>query len=259
MWNQSSGPIRHYAGQAAQDLSGMTQIVGKEFVNIVGTDLSQIVGAGPQHPSQRAPIQGGTTTAAHKRLFQTGLISAPVIAHMPAHGAAVALALLSRGASPDQAIHASGAPAVHAQVQGKKPMQQRVGQMVPGGGGGPMEVPMVGNGPREFPMGFGITPVANGANVIINAQPQVNFRPSRLVIPDSIAPSFMINDFKIGMRSQLVAPGSIPAQSFTQNAVGTAMALDTVNVGQFVTLDVTNVAAQPVNFAASLFGTTLNS
>jgi len=127
------------------------------------------------------------------------------------------------------------------------------------GSGGPMEVPMVGNGPREFPMGFGITPVANGANVIINAQPQVNFRPSRLVIPDSIAPSFMINDFKIGMRSQLVAPGSIPAQSFTQNAVGTAMALDTVNVGQFVTLDVTNVAAQPTNFAASLFGTTLNS
>jgi hypothetical protein len=127
------------------------------------------------------------------------------------------------------------------------------------GGGGPMEVPMVGNGPREFPMGFGITPVANGANVIINAQPQVNFRPSRLVIPDSIAPSFMINDFKIGMRSQLVAPGSLPAQSFTQTAVGTAMALDTVNVGQFVTLDVTNVAAQPVNFAASLFGTTLNS
>ena len=127
------------------------------------------------------------------------------------------------------------------------------------GGQGPMEAPMVGNGPREFPMGFGITPVANGANVIINAQPQVNFRPSRLVIPDSIAPSFMINDFKIGMRSQLVAPGSIPAQSFTQTAVGTAMALDTVNVGQFVTLDVTNVAAQPVNFAASLFGTTLNS
>ena len=84
-----------------------------------------------------------------------------------------------------------------------------------GGGGAPMEVPQVGNGPREFPMGFGLTPVANGANVIINANPQVNFRPSRLVVPDSIAPSFMINDFKIGMRSQLVAPGSLPAQSFT--------------------------------------------
>jgi hypothetical protein len=133
--------------------------------------------------------------------------------------------------------------------------------MNPRGGGapGPMEVPLVGNGPREFPMGFGLTPVANGANQIINANPQVNFRPSRLVIPDTVAPSFMINDFKIGMRSQLVAPGALPAQSFTQQAVGTAMALDTVNVGQFVTLDVTNVSAQPANFAASLFGTTLNS
>jgi hypothetical protein len=98
MWNQPGGPIRHYVGQPAQDLGGMTQIVGKEFQNIVGTDLTQ-----------------------------------------------------------------------------------------------------------------------------------------------------------------LVAPGSIPAQSFTQTAVGTAMALDTVNVGQFVTLDVTNVGAQPANFAASLFGTTLNS
>jgi hypothetical protein len=127
------------------------------------------------------------------------------------------------------------------------------------GGGNPREVPLRGNGPREFPMGFGLTPVAAGANVIINANPQVNFRPSRLVIPDSVAPSFMINDFKIGMRSQLVAPGALPAQSFTQEAVGTAMALDTVNVGQFVTLDVTNVSTQTVNFSASLFGTTLNS
>ena len=151
-------------------------------------------------------------------------------------------------------------PAAYANWKHPAQQHQRVGQDLSAAApSGPMEVPMVGNGPREFPMGFGITPVANGANVIINAQPQVNFRPSRLVIPDSIAPSFMINDFKIGMRSQLVAPGSIPAQSFTQTAVGTAMALDTVNVGQFVTLDVTNVAAQPVNFAASLFGTTLNS
>ena len=132
--------------------------------------------------------------------------------------------------------------------------------MMPRGSQGmPHEVPLGSNGPREFPMGFGLTPVAAGANTIINAQPQVNFRPSRLVIPDSVAPSFMVNDFKIGMRSQLVAPGALPAQSFTQQAVGTAMSLDTVNVGQFVTLDVTNVSVQAANFAASLFGTTLNS
>jgi hypothetical protein len=158
-------------------------------------------------------------------------------------------------------LHAAGAPPLSGQsttAAAAHNYRHHVGQ-AGSGGGGPYEVPMVGNGPREFPMGFGITPVAMGANVIINAQPQVNFRPSRLVIPDSIAPSFMINDFKIGMRSQLVAPGSIPAQSFTQTAVGTAMALDTVNVGQFTTLDVTNVASQTVNFAASLFGTTLNS
>jgi hypothetical protein len=121
------------------------------------------------------------------------------------------------------------------------------------------EVPLPGNGPRTFPMGFGLTAIAAGASTTINANPQVNFRPDRLVIPDSIAPSFMINDFKIGMRSQFVAPGSVPAQSFTQGAIDTLMLLDTVNVGQFVTLDVTNVSTQTVNFAATLFGKTLNS
>ncbi len=129
----------------------------------------------------------------------------------------------------------------------------------PTNGGSPREVPMRGNGPREFPMGFGLTAIAAGAQQIINANPQVNFRPSRLVIPDNVAPSFMVNDFKIGMRSQLVAPGALPAASFTEKAVGTAMSLDTVNVGQFVTLDVTNVSTQAANFTASLFGTTLNS
>ena len=148
-------------------------------------------------------------------------------------------------------------------------LQQIVGQAVsdalssafrrPGMSGSPREVPMVGNGPREFPMGFGLTAIASGAQQIINANPQVNFRPSRLVIPDTVAPSFMVNDFKIGMRSQLVAPGALPATSFTEKAVGTAMSLDTVNVGQFVTLDVSNVSTQAANFSASLFGTTLNS
>ncbi len=118
---------------------------------------------------------------------------------------------------------------------------------------------MVGNGAREFPMGFGLTAIPASTQQIINANPQVNFRPSRLLIPDTVAPSFMVNDFKIGMRSQLVAPGALPATSFTEKAVGTAMSLDTVNIGQFVTLDISNVSTQAANFSASLFGTTLNS
>jgi hypothetical protein len=202
------------------------QRAGTELMQYVGTNLSQIVGQAAQagNPAARALMNEAHRMAKYQRA----------------------------GAPPLSGQAGTAAAAHHYRHHAGQDLSQ-------GGGGGPYEVPMVGNGPREFPMGFGITPVANGANVIINAQPQVNFRPSRLVVPDSIAPSFMINDFKIGMRSQLVAPGSIPAQSFTQTAVGTAMALDTVNVGQFVTLDVTNVAAQPVNFAASLFGTTLNS
>jgi hypothetical protein len=204
----------------------------------VGTNLMQIVGQAAQRGdpnAQRLLVAAG---------YRPGTLYGPIHQSNRVGPQAVMAPPL-----PGQAITAAAA----------HHYRHHVGQAGSSGSQGPMEVPMVGNGPREFPMGFGITPVALGANVIINAQPQVNFRPSRLVVPDSIAPSFMINDFKIGMRSQLVAPGSLPAQSFTQKAVGTAMALDTVNVGQFVTLDVTNIAYQPVNFAASLFGTTLNS
>jgi hypothetical protein len=197
-----------------------------------------------------APARGGKVTVAHQRLYQTGAYPAAVIAQLPSNGAQVALSLLGKGAHPAHALKAAGyLPAV--QMTGYQPHGATVGS--------PRDTPLVSNGPREFPMGFGLTPVAAGANVIINANPQVNYRPSRLVVPDSVAPSFMINDFKIGMRSQLVAPGALPAQSFTQEAVGTAMHLDTVNVGQFVTLDVTNVSTQTVNFAAALFGCTLNS
>jgi len=210
--------------------------------------MTQIVGQSHVSRDRLAPARGGKVTVAHQRLYQTGAYPAAVIAHLPSAGAQVALSLLGKGAHPAHALKAAG---YHQQMTGYQPHGATIQS--------PHETSLVSNGPREFPMGFGLTPVAAGANVIINAQPQVNYRPSRLVVPDSVAPSFMINDFKIGMRSQLVAPGALPAQSFTQEAVGTAMHLDTVNVGQFVTLDVTNVSTQTVNFAAALFGCTLNS
>jgi hypothetical protein len=240
--------------------------------------MVQVVGA---HPSQRPPARGGQITVAHQRLAQLG---APpnAVAQLHAPGAALALSLLSRGVQPALAMKAAGYNHPHSSGYNPRGASlvehplHRTGQSLtapaavmaaqaPASYPSPaqwsplQEVPLPGNGPRTFPMGFGLTAIAAGASTTINANPQVNFRPDRLVIPDSIAPSFMINDFKIGMRSQFVAPGSVPAQSFTQGAIDTLMLLDTVNVGQFVTLDVTNVSTQTVNFAATLFGKTLNS
>lgn len=98
---------------------------------------------------------------------------------------------------------------------------------------------------REFPIGFGMTPVNPGANVIISAAPQVNVEPVRLVIPSTIAQSFTVNDVRFGMRSQLISPGAIPAAVFVESAIGRALALDTLFIGQMVMLDVTNIVEVP--------------
>ncbi len=208
--------------------------------------MVQVVGLTPGMLAP--PSAGGATTPAHSVLITNRILPPQIVANLTAPAAAAAATVAQQGGSSDQA--AAAADGVNAAMQATG--QTQISQ-------GPQEVPMRGNGPREFPMGFGLTAIAAGAQQIINANPQVNFRPSRLVIPDNVAPSFMVNDFKIGMRSQLVAPGALPAASFTEKAVGTAMSLDTVNVGQFVTLDVTNVSTQAANFTASLFGTTLDS
>ncbi len=209
--------------------------------------MVQVVGLTPG--MMVPPSSGGATTSAHLALITRRILPPQIVATLTAPAAAAAATVAQQGGSPEQA--AAAADGVHAAMGAATGATQITD--------GPHEVPLRGNGPREFPMGFGLTAIAAGAQQIINANPQVNFRPSRLVIPDNTAPSFMVNDFKIGMRSQLVAPGALPAASFTEKAVGTAMSLDTVNVGQFVTLDVTNVSTQAANFTASLFGCTLNS
>lgn len=108
---------------------------------------------------------------------------------------------------------------------------------------------------REYPLGFSSNgTVAAGATVVITAQPQTMFRPLRLVIPSSIAPSFSIQDIKIGNQSQLVASGSIPAALYSELAVGARQRYDTANPGILISLTVTNNSAGPLLFSGAMVG-----
>ncbi len=108
---------------------------------------------------------------------------------------------------------------------------------------------------REYVMGFdSVATIAAGASAIITTRPQVIFRPDRLVIPASIASSFLLNDLKVGKNSQFVAATAIPAEAFTQGAFGVRLKLDTAQVSQDIILNVTNTSGGALRFTAALIG-----
>ena len=107
---------------------------------------------------------------------------------------------------------------------------------------------------REYALGLGSTSVAGNSSANINVQPQVIFRPERLVVPSHIAPDFLITDIKVGKNSQLVSTGALPAVMFTENAFGVRLKMDTAQISMFVTVSVTNQNPLAKNFQGGLVG-----
>jgi hypothetical protein len=107
---------------------------------------------------------------------------------------------------------------------------------------------------REYPLGFGPTTITAGSSAIIITQPQVPFKGRRLIIPSDFAGAILINDIKVGKNSQLATSNSLPGRMFTEFAVGVDLGLDTAQISQQVTLNVTNISGATVNFSASLTG-----
>lgn len=99
------------------------------------------------------------------------------------------------------------------------------------------------------------TAVGGGLNAVITAQPQTLFRPERFVIPASIAPSFTIQDIKVGNVSQFPNTGDIPGEMFAQNSFDTGIRLDTVNPAINLSVAVTNITGGTLTFRAGFYGT----
>jgi hypothetical protein len=107
---------------------------------------------------------------------------------------------------------------------------------------------------REYALGLGSTSVTGNSSANINVQPQVIFRPERLVVPSNIAVDFLITDIKVGKNSQLVSTGALPAVMFTEQAFGVRLRMDTAQISMFVTVSVTNQNVQSRNFQGGLVG-----
>jgi hypothetical protein len=110
---------------------------------------------------------------------------------------------------------------------------------------------------REFVIGFGPTPINGNMTAIFQAQPQLIFRGSRLIVPSALANNFSINDIRVGKDSQAVSANPIPAAAFSELAVGVNLGLDTATPGIIITISVSNTIVMLQTFAAALIGTSM--
>ena len=110
---------------------------------------------------------------------------------------------------------------------------------------------------REFIIGLGPTTVNANSTATFQAQPQLIFRGSRLIIPSTLANNFVVNDIRVGKDSQAVSANAIPAAAFSELGVGVALGLDTATPGILITLLVSNTTGGNQTFSAALIGTSM--
>jgi len=99
------------------------------------------------------------------------------------------------------------------------------------------------------------TVVGAGLNANISANPQQLFRPERFVIPASLAPSFTIQDIKVGNVSQFPNAGDIPGEVFAQNSFDDGIRFDTVNPAINLQVSCTNITGGSLTFRGAFKGT----
>jgi hypothetical protein len=110
---------------------------------------------------------------------------------------------------------------------------------------------------EDFILGLGSTEVQAGSTAIINVQPQIGFKPERLVIPSHVGVNFLINDIKVGPNSQFLSVAAVPASVFCELASGNLdrlLRLDACRPGRFITISVVNITVHPRNFTGAFFG-----
>lgn len=107
---------------------------------------------------------------------------------------------------------------------------------------------------RRYPLGFPVTTISASSTGVVSAQPQIPFRGERLIVPSDFAGDLDITDVKVGKNSQLAAANPLPARAFTEFGWGVDLHLDTADISQFVTLNLTNTSAADIRFTAVLIG-----
>lgn len=108
---------------------------------------------------------------------------------------------------------------------------------------------------RDYVLGLNSTAaIAAGAPGTAVSFPQIVFRPERLVIPSDIAGQFLVNQIIVGKNPQQVSADPIPGRVFDERGVGVRLSMDTAQISQQITLNVTNIGGAPAVFRAAMIG-----
>lgn len=108
---------------------------------------------------------------------------------------------------------------------------------------------------REYPIGFlSNGPILPGLSAQVISQPQIVFRPERIVIPSDIAGQFQLDQVIVGKNNQFVASQPIPGRVFAENGVGVRLQMDTAQISQNIVMQVTNIGGAAATFRAAIIG-----
>ena len=95
-----------------------------------------------------------------------------------------------------------------------------------------------------LPMSTGV-PILPTQSAQITGRPQCGFRPQHLYISNACteggAADWIVNEIKMGNRSQLIQSGDLPGDMFAPNAVDAEIAFDAVDAGADVMIVVTYI------------------
>jgi hypothetical protein len=155
-------------------------------------------------------------------------------------------AMIATGAAPAAALAAAGggaAAATHALAMRHAAMMK----------------PRTMTRSREYTCGFASAPVAIAAATtsVLKAQPQVPFKPRRLIIPSDVAGALTINNIIVGKNPGLVSADPVSARAFTELGVGVDLNLDTAQISQTISLSLTNQSGASVSVTPTLIGTAM--
>jgi len=94
----------------------------------------------------------------------------------------------------------------------------------------------------------------------IELKPQRPFRREKFRASSThTAPFFVLTAYSIGQDNQFVGPGSIPCDLFSEVALYSQIEAYTANLGNLITLTVTNIDTNTRDFRAAFFGTSLGN
>lgn len=141
----------------------------------------------------------------------------------------------------------------HPAAPAPNPMAMAIRQKQIQQGAGVIPHPLSKSNKTYSPVTATVVGAGLGAN--ISANPQQLFRPERFVIPASLAPSFTVQDIKVGNVSQFPNAGDIPGEVFAQNSFDDGIRFDTVNPAINLQVSCTNVTGGSLTFRGAFKGT----